>query len=247
MNNYHESLDDSSADLEIAPSGFNDQFFSRAGSHRKYTRDWLAPAIVVVLIIIFVILAILTGVLFGHYSVMVEELTVLKYNASNPASQEDVKGLWKSVNNIMGDLSKIKKQVETSAGTCDSCPPGWQRIRSNCYLFRTSLLSWEKSREQCAIQNAVPLILKDMNEMNALLPFIKRERYWLGLKRDTENIDLWLWADGTPLTFSAWNDGEPNNDQDNEDCAEILGGVQAWNDRPCENSVAYICKGVWEC
>ncbi|KAM5170925.1 C-type lectin lectoxin-Phi1-like [Mantella aurantiaca] len=244
-NSYEQSLDDSNTDLEISSSFFHERFSSSKGSLRNSIYGWIPIALVVTLVLIFVILAILTGVLFGHYSIMVDELTVLKYNVSN--SNSDASDLWKSVDNIMGDLSKIKTKVDTTEGSCGSCPPGWKLIRSYCYYFKSSSETWERSRERCAAINGVLLVLKDMNEMNALLPSIGKERYWIGLKRDSNDIDMWVWADGTPLTFSAWNEGEPNNDYDEEHCAEILGGMESWNDRKCEHRIRYICKGVWTC
>ncbi|XP_072255824.1 perlucin-like protein [Pyxicephalus adspersus] len=244
-NSYENAMDDSNPDMDISSSFFHERFYSRKESFMKGMHGWLSVALVAVLVIIFVILAILTGILFGHYSTMVNELTVLKHNVSD--TKNDTNDLWKSVDNIMGDLSKIKTKVDTTEGTCSSCPPGWKLIRSYCYYFKSSLETWEQSREQCATRNGILLVLKDMYEMNALLPTIGKSRYWIGLRRDSENTDTWLWADGTPLTFSAWNEGEPNNDHDEEHCAEILGGVQSWNDRNCEHRLGYICRGVWTC
>ncbi|XP_040202238.1 perlucin-like protein [Rana temporaria] len=244
-NSYEQSLSDSTTDLDNSSSFFHERFSREAGIPRKGNHGWLSLALVAILIIIFVILALLTGLLFGHYATMVDELTVLKYNVSN--SKSDTSDLWKSVDNIMGDMSKIKTQVDITGGSCSSCPPGWKLIRNYCYYFKSTSETWEKSREKCATLNGVLLIMKDINEMNALLPTIGKGRYWLGLKRSSEDTDIWVWADETPLTFSAWNEGEPNNDHDEEHCAEILGGVQAWNDRNCQHKIGYICRGVWTC
>jgi hypothetical protein len=46
-----------------------------------------------------------------------------------------------------------------------------------------------------------------------------------------------VWSDGTPLGFSNWHAGEPNDGGGNyaEDCA-IIAGARAdkqWDDRPC--------------
>ncbi|XP_075063033.1 perlucin-like protein isoform X2 [Mixophyes fleayi] len=217
------------------------------GGRKKNVRGWLIAALVVLFVLIFLTLAILAGLLFGYYYTMTDELIVLKYNASNPSLKNDVSDLWKSVSNIMGDLSKIKQRVDTTEGSCKTCAHGWKMIRSNCYYFQSNVASWQRGVDECATRNAVLLVIKDKFEMNALLPIIGVKRYWIGLKRDTEDTETWVWADGTPLSFSAWDVGEPNNDKDNEHCAEILGGVQTWNDRSCEDKQGYICKGVWSC
>jgi len=64
----------------------------------------------------------------------------------------------------------------------------------------------------------------------------------------TENV--FLWPDGSSLTYSNWRSGEPNNANGSfeEDCIVIqglLGGV--WDDRPCApppvdtGAYAYVC------
>ncbi|XP_075062227.1 uncharacterized protein LOC142150929 isoform X1 [Mixophyes fleayi] len=304
-NAYEQSLDESNTDFENPSNPFNEAFLRTSGDKKKNTHSWLTAALAVLFVIIFLILAILSGLLFGYYYTMtdeltvlkynasnimgdlskikqkasttslrnddselwksvsnimgdlsrikqkednmINELTVLKYNASNSSLRNDVSELWKSVSNIMGDLSKIKQKVDTTEVSCKTCAPGWKLIRSNCYYFQSTATSWQRSVDECATRNAVLLVMTDTSEMNALLPTIASERYWIGLKRDPEDTDTWVWTDGTPLSFSAWNEGEPNNDKNNEHCAEILGRVQMWNDLPCDLNRGYICKGVWSC
>ena len=59
-----------------------------------------------------------------------------------------------------------------------------------------------------------------------------------------------IWADGAPVNYINWNDGEPNNAGD-EDCVVMWGdngGV--WNDVPCNLRFNAICekKGKrWKC
>ncbi|XP_069801771.1 C-type lectin-like [Dendropsophus ebraccatus] len=248
MKNFYErSLDESNTDMDASSSNFNETFFSYTVGRAKKSQGWITLALVVTLCIIFIILGILTGILFGHYSTMNDELSVLKYNVSEPVVKNDVSELWKSVLNIMGDLSKLKDKVDITGGSCTTCPPGWKSIRSNCYFFSSLTDTWENSKELCAGRNGILIAIRDEFEMTSLLTIIKQGRYWIGLKRDPKDIETWLWTDGSPVTYSAWNEGEPNNDRDNEHCAEVLGGVQAWNDRPCNHKVNYICRGVWSC
>ncbi|XP_056425129.1 CD209 antigen-like protein C isoform X2 [Hyla sarda] len=245
-NLYERSLDDSNTDMDGSSSNFNETFFSYTGRAKK-SQGWIILALVVTLGIIFIILGILTGILFGHYSTMNDELTVLKYNVSDPVNENNVLELWKAVSNIMGDLSRLKDKVDITDGGCKTCPPGWKMIRSNCYYLSSTSQTWERSKELCAERNGILMVIKNEFEMTSLWPTIKQGRYWIGLRRDPKDIGMWLWTDGSPLTYSVWNEGEPNNDRDNEHCAEIMGGVQAWNDRPCMDRVNFICKGVWSC
>ncbi|KAM4037635.1 CD209 antigen-like protein 2 [Anomaloglossus baeobatrachus] len=232
-------------------------------------------ATLIILIILFLILSIITGLLFRHYLAINKEMSELKNHdlaineemsqlknhdlainkeisqlqnqISKTETKKNVSELWKSVSNIMGDLSKLKDKVDLAEGSCTTCPPGWNLIRANCYFFSLTNEKWERSKEICAEKNGILITFKNKIEMLSLIKTINKNRYWLGLKRDPKDIDTWLWVDGSPLTFSAWNEGEPNNDRNNEHCAEIMGGVQLWNDLSCDRSQQFICKGVWSC
>ncbi|XP_075711504.1 CD209 antigen-like protein C [Rhinoderma darwinii] len=221
----------------------NDKAPTTKGGHTKKSHGWMVPVLVVTLGILFVIVGILTGILFVNYFAMKDELSVLKYNVSDPVLKNDISELWKSVSNIMGDLSKLKDK----ASTCTTCSPGWKLMNSHCYYVSTSGETWEKSSEICTEHNAILITIKDNVEMLSLFSIIKQERYWIGLKRKPNHIGMWVWTDGSPLTYSAWHEGEPNNDYDNEHCAELMGGPQTWNDLSCDHKLLYICKAVWSC
>ena len=56
---------------------------------------------------------------------------------------------------------------------------------------------------------------------------------YIGLMRNEENIQEWMWADGSEVNYTNWNEGEPNSE--NEKVAEIYdstrsSGAEKWND-----------------
>ena len=68
---------------------------------------------------------------------------------------------------------------------------------------------------------------------------------------DVVTEGTFLWPDGSPLTYSNWRTGEPNNGQGvyEEDCIVIQGLLAGvWDDRPCApppvgaGSYAYVCS-----
>jgi len=64
--------------------------------------------------------------------------------------------------------------------------------------------------------------------------------WWIGLN-DINGEDEFVWTDGTPLGFTAWNEGEPNNVGE-EDCVNLPAWtVGLWNDLSCATQLPYIC------
>ena len=56
---------------------------------------------------------------------------------------------------------------------------------------------------------------------------------YIGLMRNKENIQEWMWADGSEVNYTNWNEGEPNSES--EIVAEIYNstrssGAEKWND-----------------
>lgn len=54
-------------------------------------------------------------------------------------------------------------------------------------------------------------------------------RIWIGFS-DTASEGTFAWADGSPVAYTNWNPGEPNNSGGVEDWAEFLGSNGRWND-----------------
>ncbi len=66
---------------------------------------------------------------------------------------------------------------------------------------------------------------------------------WIGLNdRTTEGT--FVWSSGAPVTYTAWNTREPNNNRpgDGEDCAHVINADGAWNDNRCNDNYRGICE-----
>ncbi|CAL8237910.1 unnamed protein product [Boreogadus saida] len=80
-----------------------------------------------------------------------------------------------------------------------------------------------------------------------LLPRGYWNAFWFGLS-DQHTEDVWTWVDGTPLVGGFWEEGEPN-DHNNEDCGYMVKtlalervAVRSWYDAPCYMSLPFICQ-----
>ena len=54
----------------------------------------------------------------------------------------------------------------------------------------------------------------------------------------------WTWVNSkTPVGYSHWARGQPDNNLNNENCALIHKGYNyLWNDNPCSHIFSYVCE-----
>ncbi|KAE8619575.1 hypothetical protein XENTR_v10009864, partial [Xenopus tropicalis] len=219
---------------------------------RLKSRWWLVLLLLIILFFLFLVLAILTGLLFIQYSSISDELRNLKnLDAQKTLTQNEMKteikylqGKLEFQKTLEMEQNKIKqemKNMQEELGVCDTCPSDWIQIGASCYYLSTQTATWEKALNACIGLKGLLLILKDEKEMESVNKlFSKNTRYWIGLKRDPESSNKWRWLDGTQMTFSNWFTNEPNNSGNQENCVENMSG--RWNDLYCEESLRYICK-----
>ncbi len=66
--------------------------------------------------------------------------------------------------------------------------------------------------------------------------------WWIGAN-DLAMEGTFAWTDGTPLDYTAWAGGEPNNAGGVEDCAHLWAASGGpWNDLDCNASIYYVCR-----
>ena len=68
---------------------------------------------------------------------------------------------------------------------------------------------------------------------------------WIGGKK---NGNTYEWIDGTPFDFDNWFPAEPNNSKGVENCLELLGLNEPWNnlfnDKNCDTKSSFICQSL---
>uniref|UniRef100_A0A2K5DJ85 C-type lectin domain family 7 member A n=1 Tax=Aotus nancymaae TaxID=37293 RepID=A0A2K5DJ85_AOTNA len=83
------------------------------------------------------------------------------------------------------------------------CPPNWIIYEKSCYLFSTSLNSWDGSKRQCSQLDSNLLKIDSSKELRFILKQVSSQpdnSFWIGLSR-TQTDGPWLWEDGS--TFSS--------------------------------------------
>ncbi|VDI22140.1 Hypothetical predicted protein [Mytilus galloprovincialis] len=142
------------------------------------------------------------------------------------------------------NLGDIEQLLQDPAVTCKS---GWKLFNNHCYYFSDDKKTWFEAERYCRTQNAFLADVKDVAENNWITSNLKGN-CWIG----ATNFDagIWIWSyDYSPLTYSNWKTGEPNNHQNDkgqgENCCQMYKAIHVagkWNDLWCSHKVKYVCK-----
>ncbi|XP_043356230.1 C-type lectin LmsL-like [Dermochelys coriacea] len=130
-----------------------------------------------------------------------------------------------------------------------SCPESWLVFQGNCYGYFSQEKTWLEAEAECRHngQGAHLVSIHSTGENNALALYVKwyhkkNSPIWIGLL-DLEQNRGWRWADKSLVSFSAWDNGQPDNRLGNENCVVLENaGFQKWHDYPCEERFSFICK-----
>ena len=137
----------------------------------------------------------------------------------------------------------------TSSGL-ESCGDQWTSLSTGCYHFITGPVNWQSAKGQCEEMNG-QLVQIETEEENAVvlteaLKMTGVKEVWIGLS-DFGNTGNWVWNFGDEITYSNWNQGEPNGDEENCGMMNTNHPDQPsgkWNDVRCTNEFATgaICE-----
>ena len=102
-------------------------------------------------------------------------------------------------------------------------------------------LSWSDANAACLAAGLQLASVQSEAEDTLLVTAAAGNTVWIG-GTDAASEGTWAWSpSGTPLSYTNWNVGEPNNVGGNEHClaAVYTGG---WNDASCDILLKYVCE-----
>jgi hypothetical protein len=124
---------------------------------------------------------------------------------------------------------------------CNGCTTA--AMGDDAFWFCPVEASWQGGQEQCNALFEADLVTIASGVVNSFLVENAPEgppSWWIGLN-DIAVEGMFVWPDGTPATYTNWNEGEPNDAGGIEDCVEIGSATGGWNDVPCDTLKTYIC------
>jgi len=121
------------------------------------------------------------------------------------------------------------------------CPKDWVMDTQNrCYMFSNEEVDLETAKTICpTLQPGAKMLLPEDRIMNNFVKDRIKGKTWIDFS-DVEKEGTFVTADGIEPYFTFWEEGEPNNWKDGEDCAEV-DTMGLWNDVPCKLDYYYAC------
>ena len=120
------------------------------------------------------------------------------------------------------------------------CEPDWMEFQASCYRFIPSAQTWYAARKYCAALDA-RLVVITSEEENEFVARHSNTLTLIGLSDELEE-GRWVWENGLNLVYENFDEGEPNNQNDNEDFVEIYSHNGKWNDLSLSYLRPFICE-----
>uniref|UniRef100_A0A8C1DSN9 C-type lectin domain-containing protein n=1 Tax=Cyprinus carpio carpio TaxID=630221 RepID=A0A8C1DSN9_CYPCA len=161
-------------------------------------------------------------------------------NNFNSLTQKNLE-LETKVNNLTAEKDQLQRDFKSLN---EKNVSGW-------FFMSTELKNWSDSRQYCRERGADLVIInteeKQVSLCECLLMNERNHTYslvWIGLS-DRENEGIMKWVDNSPLKQGFWLKGEPNDQNANEDCIELMPSnpvLNNWNDLPCSAKRNVFCE-----
>uniref|UniRef100_A0A096MA02 C-type lectin domain-containing protein n=1 Tax=Poecilia formosa TaxID=48698 RepID=A0A096MA02_POEFO len=116
--------------------------------------------------------------------------------------------------------------------------PGWRKNNNICYYYNdTDIVDFHTAIMRCYAEKAMLVSILSKNEqayVNSMDVKNSNKRVMFCSAR---------WIDNSPLTYTHWAPGEPNNANGEEQCVQMNRHQGGWNDANCGRAGAgYVCK-----
>lgn len=131
---------------------------------------------------------------------------------------------------LQAELRKLKNWMLLSLS---------EKVGKKYFVSSGKIMSLDKAKALCSQFQASVATPRNAEE-NAAIQRIAKDRAYLGVT-DERTEGLFVDMTGKRVGYTNWNDGEPNNVGDGENCVVLLSNGK-WNDVTCSSSFLVICE-----
>ena len=121
------------------------------------------------------------------------------------------------------------------------CADGWTEIEGSCFRFYTGLTNAPAAEAVCASAGGHLATISSAVQNAGAYALTAGGMTLIGLS-DSANENDWVWADGSAVTYTNWESGEPSsNDEGTEDHAFMHYG-EGWHDCDDFCGQGFLCS-----
>ncbi|KAM4636535.1 pulmonary surfactant-associated protein D-like [Discoglossus pictus] len=137
------------------------------------------------------------------------------------------------LNSLQSNIAGLKKAVLFSRGTSAG---------SKLYVTNGVETNYDNAKVQCANAGGQLAAPRNAEENQAVATIVSQHNRlaFLGIT-DLQTRRIFRYINGEALSYTNWNNGEPNNEKGVERCVEMFTNGK-WNDKRCSEKRLTICE-----
>ncbi|CAL9682123.1 unnamed protein product [Knipowitschia caucasica] len=124
--------------------------------------------------------------------------------------------------------------------------PGWRKNNDICYYYNdTDVVDFHTAMMRCYTEKAALVSILSKEEqayVNTMVGTGNVAVSWIGMRMFGIANGQYKWVDFSPVTYTHWSPGEPNNANGEEQCVQMNRHQGGWNDANCGRTAGYVCK-----
>ncbi|XP_078259962.1 lymphocyte antigen 75 isoform X1 [Rhinoraja longicauda] len=125
------------------------------------------------------------------------------------------------------------------------CEPNWLAYNGFCFFMHTEELNWDDASSFCKSNESELISIHSLADVELVVTKLHeayRSEVWTGLST-TSFPALFNWSDGSTVTFTYWDKGEPNIPYNTTThCVSYSGELGRWKIEQCDIKLPYVCK-----
>ncbi|XP_026154124.1 macrophage mannose receptor 1 isoform X2 [Mastacembelus armatus] len=123
----------------------------------------------------------------------------------------------------------------------------WRKNSTICYYYNdTDIVDFHTAMLRCYAEKARLVSILNNEEqayVNSMVGTGKVDTAWIGMRMSSMTNEQFIWVDHSPVTYTHWAPGEPNNANGEEQCVQMNRHQGGWNDANCgRGGAGYVCK-----
>ncbi len=142
---------------------------------------------------------------------------------------------------VFANAYSYHQWIQNSILNCD----GYVRSEAgHCYKYFKNGKYYSEAKKFCRSQGSYLVEIGSQMEQNFLQELVGGKKSWIGLQDKDRRKNWDHWNSGSPVVFSNWGHGEPNNHR-GEYCAELRNDGDwngRWNDKNCQRKRNFVCE-----